>query len=83
MTLLIQSFTVTLIVPAITLIATFIHIFAGRRGTVHHFLRRGDHWSPLNSHFTYHPSVVSRQPPSSKKPLLEERWHAVTEWWLS
>ena len=35
MTLLIQSLTVTLIVPAITLIATFIHIFAGRRGTAH------------------------------------------------
>jgi len=70
MTLLIQSLTVTLIVPAITLIATFIHIFAGRRGTAHslygwsmtaptnmlwhhtYFLRRGDHWSPLNSYFT-------------------------------
>ena len=83
MTLLIQSLTVTLIVPAITLIATFIHSFAGRRGAVPYFLRRGDHWSPLNSYFTYHPSVVSRQPPSSKKPLLEERWHAVAEWWLS
>ena len=34
MTLLIQSLTVTLIVPAITLIATFIHSFAGRRGAV-------------------------------------------------
>ena len=37
MTLLIQSLTVTLIVPAITLIATFIHSFAGRRGTVPYF----------------------------------------------
>ena len=91
MTLLIQSLTVTLIVPAITLIATFINSFAGRRVTVPYFLSRGDHWSPLNSYFTYHPSVVSRQPPSvvsrqppsSKKPLLEERWHAVAEWWLS
>ena len=64
MTLLIQSFTVTLIVPAITLIATFIHSFAGRRGTVPYFLSRGDHWSPLNSYFTYLPSVVSRQLPS-------------------
>ena len=35
MTLLIQSLTVTLIVPAITLIATFIQSFAGRRGAVH------------------------------------------------
>ena len=37
MTLLIQSLTVTLIVPAITLIATFIHSFAGRRGAVPYF----------------------------------------------
>ncbi|WP_412614331.1 hypothetical protein [Hominilimicola sp.] len=48
MTLLIQSLTVTLIVPAITLIATFIHSFAGRRGTIHYSI-----WAADDRHYKY------------------------------
>ena len=95
MTLLIQSLTITLIAPAITLIATFIHSFAGRRGTVlslygrpmtsttnmlwHHtyFLRRGDHWSPLNSYFTYPLSRFNDSSPQAKSLSLRR---GGTQW---
>ena len=77
MTLLIQSFTVTLIVPAITLIATFIHSFAGRRGTVPYFLSRGDHWSPLNSYFTYPLSRFNDSSPQAKSLSLRR---GGTQW---
>ena len=77
MTLLIQSLTVTLIVPTITLIATFIHSFAGRRGTVPYFLSRGDHWSPLNSYFTYPPQSFHDSPPQAKSLSLRR---GGTQW---
>ena len=43
--------------------------------------RSGDHWSPLNVPPL---SRLRHQLPSmgANKPLLEERCHAVTEWWL-
>ena len=48
--------------------------------------RRGDHRSPVGYFSIAHPSVgiadSSPQWEPYKMPLLEERWHAVTEWWL-
>ena len=40
-------------------------------------VRRGDHRSPDKA---IH-SRAKRDVGEPKKPLLEERWHEVTEWW--
>ena len=45
----------------------------------------GDHWSPFfSSSITTPQSTLSTAPlyGSLTMPLLEERWHAVSEWWL-
>ena len=60
----------------------------GRRDSVpyeRNFIYSGDQWSPLRVILSFcRPSVncVDSSPQvEPKKPLLEERWHEVTEWW--